>query len=155
MMELIKNKNIALIWDPILQSSTGYTFHSGFSSHKLEQICSFCTVITPNRDEMKQLKPKAEDEVSARKLSNWCPVLLKGGHHNTSIKYATDILFTSTSEEHFTHPRLNVTMHGTGCRYSAALCAHLAKGETLSNACNMAGLYVYNCLLENVKAVIK
>src|SRR3989339_773981 len=40
----------------------------------------------------------------------------------------------------------NVCTHGTGCSYSASLCAFLAKGESLKEACGKAKEFISNSL---------
>ena len=54
-------------------------------------------------------------------------VLIKGGHRAAD---ATDILFDGRQWREFPAPRLETRhTHGTGCTYSAAITAALARGD--------------------------
>jgi hydroxymethylpyrimidine kinase/phosphomethylpyrimidine kinase len=68
-------------------------------------------------------------------------VLIKGGHLPGD---ALDLLLTQEGGVHeFTAPRIDSThTHGTGCTYSAAITAELAKGTPLLEAVNRAKRYV-------------
>lgn len=61
-------------------------------------------------------------------------VLVKGGHGIESV--CTDYLITNQQAPiELTSPRIaTANTHGTGCTYSAAIAAHLAKSETLVDA---------------------
>jgi hydroxymethylpyrimidine/phosphomethylpyrimidine kinase len=59
-------------------------------------------------------------------------VLVKGGHLEGD---AVDLLWTGGQVHHFRSPRLVTPhTHGTGCVYSAAITARLARGESLVDA---------------------
>ena len=59
--------------------------------------------------------------------------LLKGGHLGGDR--AIDLLFDQSAVEEFSTPYLEgVSTHGTGCTYSAAIAAGLARGDSLGEA---------------------
>ena len=69
------------------------------------------------------------------------PILLKGGH--LMSKRATDLLFTGDKVIEFSAPFVRgVSTHGTGCTYSAAITAGLARGLDLEESIGRAKKYV-------------
>ena len=69
------------------------------------------------------------------------PVLLKGGHLTSN--QAIDLLFDGDKVIEFAAPFVRgVSTHGTGCTYSAAIAAGLARGSDLENAIRHAKNFV-------------
>ncbi len=72
-------------------------------------------------------------------------VYLKGGHLPGAE--ALDILCCDEGIFDFTHPRLaSKNTHGTGCTFSAALCAFLASGTVIDDACAKAKKFVTHAI---------
>jgi len=99
------------------------------------------TLLTPNLDELGILtesKPASLASMidSGKRLTaeSGASVLLKGGHLRG--RTATDILLEPDWREHsYSTPFIRgVETHGTGCTYSAAIAAGLAKGLPLPKA---------------------
>ena len=68
-------------------------------------------------------------------------ILLKGGH--LVDDYAVDLLFVDGKVIEFSAPFVRgVATHGTGCTYSAAITAGLAKGLSLEEAISEAKKFV-------------
>ena len=78
-------------------------------------------------------------------------VLLKGGHLKGQT--ATDILLAPDWEEQeYSAPFIKgVQTHGTGCTYSAAIVAGLAKGLTLPKAIGLAKKFVTRAIADSLK----
>jgi hydroxymethylpyrimidine/phosphomethylpyrimidine kinase len=74
--------------------------------------------------------------------------LVKGGHLAGD---ALDVLLTSSGEIHeFTAPRVaTLHTHGSGCTYSAAITAELAKGTALVEAVKLAKDFVTRAIATN------
>jgi hydroxymethylpyrimidine/phosphomethylpyrimidine kinase len=67
-------------------------------------------------------------------------VLVKGGHLESS---ATDVLFDGRSFREFRAERVETNhTHGTGCTYSAAITAGLARGKALEEAVGAAKQFI-------------
>jgi len=106
-------------------------------------------IVTPNRFEAEKLadmkiKTQEHAKVAARKISQMGPdaVVVKGGHIDEG-RDAVDILYFEGKFKVFRAPRLNVrTTHGTGCSFSAAIAAELAKGERITTAVETAKRFV-------------
>ncbi|PCH53693.1 MAG: hypothetical protein COC21_05920 [Verrucomicrobiales bacterium] len=70
-----------------------------------------------------------------------CAVLVKGGHMKTTE--AIDLFYDGREEFLLSAPRVRgVSPPGTGCTYSAAITAFLAKGEPLPRAVELAKQHV-------------
>ena len=72
-------------------------------------------------------------------------VLMKGGHGTENI--CTDWLVTSGSTEKFECERIvTKNTHGTGCTYSSAITADLAKGYSVQSAVKNAHKWLNNAI---------
>ncbi len=134
-----------IIWDPVITSSSGRKLIKGLNKQSLERALSLIDFITPNLLEFKEilkvLKFDAIDE-----LLRLVDVILKGGHDegNESI----DILYRNGQlKVSLGYKRLDTKgKHGTGCVYSSAFSALLAKEVEVEKAFKSAKKYVYELL---------
>jgi hydroxymethylpyrimidine/phosphomethylpyrimidine kinase len=143
-----ESPRIRIIWDPVLKASAGFEFHQHIKASDLELLCRKIYLITPNWLEMERLFPGSEPVDSSVRLAENCIVYLKGGHN---IKQrGRDFLFQRGSQFSF-RPKVicSYDKHGTGCVFSAALTAYLARGFSLHKACLKAKRYVTQYLLSN------
>ncbi|HMO66395.1 MAG TPA: PfkB family carbohydrate kinase, partial [Verrucomicrobiota bacterium] len=114
-----------------------------------DELLPQAALLTPNLDEAAlllgaPLRTLEDLREAARAL--WrrfgAPVLAKGGHLATPGE-AVDVLFDGRREELLPAPRVpGVSTHGTGCTYSAAVAAGLARGLSLRRAVRAAKAYV-------------
>lgn len=146
---LHKNNEIKIIWDPIMKASAGYDFHKTIAEEQLVRILSKIFLLVPNIPEIDLLNPVGVAPViSAKKLSKYCHVLLKGGHGRADV--AEDILFEGNSRYIFSQNKIeDGEKHGSGCVLSAAITANLAMGYTLVESCRKAKNYTTDFLSSN------
>lgn len=139
------NPSIRIIWDPILKSSSQFDFKIKFDPNLLRLILQKIFLITPNLDEYQQLGGKSLLELSQCEKT---ALLLKGGHAET---HSDDILYTESTSIPIKSERLaeHYDKHGTGCVLSAVICAKLALGEPLLEACTAAKDYVKKFMLSS------
>ena len=140
-----------LVVDPVMVSTSG---HRLLREDAIDVLCRdllpLATVVTPNLHEAQIL---ARMEIPARddgaileagrriRERGATAVLIKGGHGDGDE--AIDYLVSDHPLEIFRAPRLETTStHGTGCTYSAAICANLACGLELVRAIARAKSYV-------------
>lgn len=131
---------ILLVWDPVIQSSSGFHFQNISDLDRLHQVLQRIYCITPNIPEAEKLGGK--DALSnAKTLSAYCHVWLKGGHSNTPT--STDILLRNGNIiDQIEAKRLSGKgKHGSGCVFSSALAAALALGFNLNKAGRLAKSY--------------
>ena len=138
-----------LIVDPVMVATSGAVLLKPPAIRRLkERLLPLATLVTPNLDEAEILsggKLRTLDDLrSAAKEIHarfGCPALVKGGHLRRD-RLATDVLFDGKRLYEFSSPRVRgVSTHGTGCTYSAAITALLARGHSLPRAVVLAKRY--------------
>lgn len=148
----LKNSNDGrhLVVDPVMVSTSGTRLLARDAMTVLQkQLLPLATLLTPNLDEAAIL---AEAPINAVEMMGvaariihsryGCAVLLKGGHLRDA-KEAVDILFDGKNEWRLACPFIRgVATHGTGCTYSAAICAALARGKSLPQAAQIGKDYI-------------
>lgn len=151
---LLSHKNVPLIVDPVLCSSSGSRLLDvdGIAA-LLKLLVPRATLLTPNVMEAAALLQQSicSDEQQlihqARQLLAFGPaaVLLKGGHTTDSI--ARDWLVSEERVHHLDAARLAVQQRGTGCALSTAIAAGLAQGNALLRSCHEAKHFLWRSLL--------
>ncbi|HEY6756197.1 MAG TPA: bifunctional hydroxymethylpyrimidine kinase/phosphomethylpyrimidine kinase [Nitrososphaera sp.] len=148
----LKNTSkIPIVLDPILAAGTGANLlrAEAFKSF-VSQLIPSSTLITPNRMEAEKLADLTintdSDALKAARMIKKLGaenVIVKGGHFGSA--HVTDLLLDSKGNIiKFTNPRLEIKeVHGSGCNFSSAVTAYLAKGMKLTEACRMANEYVH------------
>jgi hydroxymethylpyrimidine/phosphomethylpyrimidine kinase len=135
-------RNPQLVIDPVMVSTSGAQLLQPAAEKILcDRLLPLAALVTPNLDEAEILAEKKistpEDLRSAAlKIHSrfGCAVLVKGGHLKNSSD-AVDIYFDGETELLLSAPFVKgVSTHGTGCTYSAAICAALALGHELPAA---------------------
>lgn len=128
-----------IIWDPVLGASAGGSFDLDLAH--LDDTLKKVYMLTPNWNEIKALSGFSEATDGAKVLSEKCYVLLKGGHDDLNV--GQDHLFYENSVRKFL-PKNNrfFPKHGSGCVFSSAIAANIAKGYTINKAVLKSKRYV-------------
>ena len=140
---------VPLVVDPVMIATSGGRLLEGNARPALEKLMSLAALVTPNLDEATRLtgmRIRTEEGMrrAARRLHEryGCAALVKGGHLPRS-REAVDILFDGKEEFLLSAPFVTgVRTHGTGCTYSAAITANLARGEKLIAAVTSAKKFI-------------
>ncbi|HEX2471259.1 MAG TPA: bifunctional hydroxymethylpyrimidine kinase/phosphomethylpyrimidine kinase [Nitrososphaera sp.] len=151
---LKKKSKIPVVLDPILAAGTGAKLlrAEAYKSF-VSQLIPSSALVTPNRIEAEKLADiaiKTENDAieAARKIKKLGAqnVIVKGGHFGSA--HVTDLLLDSKGNIiKFTNPRLEIKeIHGSGCNFSSAVTAYLAKGMALTESCRMANEYVHTAI---------
>lgn len=154
-----KTSKIPIVLDPILAAGTGAKLlrTEAYKSF-VSKLIPLSTLITPNRMEAEKLADiviKTENDAieAASKINELGAenVIVKGGRFGSA--HVTDLLLDSKGNiMKFTNPRLKIKeIHGSGCNFSSAITAYLAKGMALAEACKMANEYVHTAIRNAVK----
>lgn len=147
---LNEHPSVPLVVDPVMVATSGdpLLLDEAIAIYET-QLFPRASIITPNLDEASRLAGKQIADLPAMRESGTMlakkfgvPVLLKGGH--LGGEQAIDLLFSSDgSIAEFSAPfSRGVSTHGTGCTYSAAIAAGLAKGLALEDAIDCAKAFV-------------
>jgi hydroxymethylpyrimidine/phosphomethylpyrimidine kinase len=74
-------------------------------------------------------------------------VIIKGGHFNFSSDVIDTLLDHRGKIIQLSNPRIKTkNFHGSGCNFSSALTAYLAKGETIFDSFRKANEHIYNAI---------
>jgi hydroxymethylpyrimidine/phosphomethylpyrimidine kinase len=147
-----------LVIDPVMVAKSGDPLLQPDARAALaDHILPLALLVTPNLPEaevlagMRVAEPE-EMEEAARRIHGMGPryVLIKGGHLKGD---ATDLLWNGREFTRFTTARIDSkNTHGTGCTFSAAITAGLARGQALGDAIRSAKAYVTRAIREGFKA---
>lgn len=143
--EEISGYKFPLVIDPVMVAKSGALLLKPEAEEALKKyLFPLALVVTPNKFEAERLSGKRIKNINdakeaAEEICSLGPqaVVIKGGHLNTVE--AIDIFYYKGEYEILSSERLNVkTTHGTGCSFSAAITAFLARGEELPLAIEYA-----------------
>ena len=147
-------RGVPLVVDPVMVASSGKVLLKKDAVKALRKLSKLGTVITPNRDEAELLWGKPIKTLAAlnraaielTKEFGQPHFLVKGGHLKTDR--AIDALAFPDGRVHeFGAKRIpNLDPHGTGCTYSAAITAGLAKGLTVKEAVILGKIFITRAL---------
>lgn len=135
--------------DPVMFAKSGASLLKPEAIDAVEtHLLPKATVVTPNKFEAEKLTGRVIDSLkdaknAAKEISEMGPsaVVVKGGHLN--LTEAVDILYFKGEYRILRARRLDAkTTHGTGCSFSAAIAAQLAKGEEIPSAVEHAKNFV-------------
>ncbi len=143
-----------LVVDPVMVAKSGDALLRPDAVRSLiERILPLALVVTPNLPEAEALagipvSDRKEMEEAARRIhalgSRY--VLVKGGHLKGD---AVDVLWNGRELRAFSAPRVDSpNTHGTGCTFSAAIAAGLARGQAIPDAIREAKAYVTKAIAE-------
>jgi hydroxymethylpyrimidine/phosphomethylpyrimidine kinase len=146
-----------LVVDPVLVTSHGELLLEPDALGVLREILlPLAVLVTPNIPEAEALLAHPIEGVgampeAAAELAEFGPraVLLKGGHLGGDR--SPDLLWRDGGGDWLDGPRLPGRFtHGTGCTLSAAICALLASGYDLADACKQAKAFVAGAIASGV-----
>ena len=154
-----KIRNSKLVVDPVLISTSGAKLLEPKALKILkEKLLPLAALVTPNLTEAeiltgRKISSVEEMRAAAKDIHSrfGCAVLVKGGHLKNAIE-AADIFYDGKTELLLTAPFVKgVRTHGTGCTYSAAICAALALGYNLPIAVEIGKKFVTAAISRNYK----
>ena len=144
-----------LVVDPVMISKHGASLIAADARETLvRRLLPAAFLVTPNLHEAAVLAGMEVADVqgmeaAARRIAALGPraVLVKGGHLRGE---AIDVLYYQGALRRFAAARVeSKNTHGTGCTYSAAITAELAKGSPLETAIATAKLYITHAIAGN------
>lgn len=153
---LKQNSIIPLVVDPVMISTSGRRLLEPGGLRVLqEKLLPLATLVTPNLAEAEillgeRIRSLEELRAAARKI--WkifgCAALVKGGHL-AERQAAVDFYHGPEGEWMLATPRLaRARLHGTGCVYSAAITAGLARGKPRIKAVELGKNFIAGKIYE-------
>jgi hydroxymethylpyrimidine/phosphomethylpyrimidine kinase len=151
----IRNFPFPLIVDPVMVSKHGHALIADDAVTALiDMILPHAFLITPNIHEVSRLLDREVTSLDA--LEDLAADLAKLGPKNILIKgknvdgVMQDVLWMNGEILRVSSPYIHTqNTHGTGCVYSAAITANLAKGCTLPTAVEIAKRFVHQSIESN------
>lgn len=145
-----------LVVDPVMVATSGARLLQPEAEESIRQdIIPLAAIITPNLAEtavllghkvesLEDMRAAAEQLV----IRGARAVVVKGGH---AVAKATDVFYDGQHME-LLHTEVIDThnTHGTGCTFSAAICAYLARGASLLEAVRRAKTYITGALRQSI-----
>jgi hydroxymethylpyrimidine kinase/phosphomethylpyrimidine kinase len=137
----ISSYEFPLVVDPVMIAKSGAALLESDAVIALkEHLLPIAMVVTPNKFEAEKLgkmriKDVEDAKAAAKRISKIGSeaVVVKGGHLDK--QGAVDVLYHEGEFRLFKALKLDVkTTHGTGCSFSAAIAAELAKGRNIPEA---------------------
>lgn len=151
----------ALIVDPVMVSTSGSRLLRDDAVETLmKRLLPLATIVTPNLFEAEILAGQSiatEEDMklaaeSCRKKFG-CGIIIKGGHA-ADAEEASDYVLLEDGAFTLSTKRLplpELTTHGTGCTFSAAIAAGIADGLPLKEAVSEAKKFVQSSLEHHVR----
>lgn len=155
-----KGKHPPIVVDPVMVATSGAVLLKPSAIRALkEHLLPHATLVTPNLDEAqllvgRQLRTLEDLLDAAEEIYEHfgCATLVKGGHLQLG-KDAVDVLFDGKQFTVLKAKRVRgVSTHGTGCTYSAAIAAFLARGENLPRAVTSAKEFITQAIARSYQA---
>jgi hydroxymethylpyrimidine/phosphomethylpyrimidine kinase len=141
-------RNVVL--DPVMRSSSGKRLAEEDTLEVMrKKLLPLCTVVTPNIDEASLLtgiavrNGKDMEEAAMRMKEYGCDVVIITGGHLEKI--AIDLFFDGAFH-YLRSGKISGEFHGTGCAFSSAVAASLAKGKTALDAAKTAKRFMNRSL---------
>lgn len=134
-----------VVFDPIIESTTGFKFIDNNAIDVFKKISEISKVITPNKKEAEflseiSIKSANDFEKAAKVIGNYCEnVVIKD--EGNDYCYINGKFFILKSE------KINFQTHGSGCTFSSAISAYLAKGYNIEDAIKKAKEFTYNSII--------
>ena len=154
-----KKSRVPLVVDPVMVATSGARLLEPSAIKVVrEKLLPLATLTTPNLGEAEiltghKLESPEDLRAAAREIHRrfGCAALVKGGHLRGG-REAVDIFFDGDTELLLSAPFVrNVSTHGTGCTYSAAITAALALGHNLPQAVGMAKDYITQVIAQSYR----
>jgi hydroxymethylpyrimidine/phosphomethylpyrimidine kinase len=134
--------------DPVMVAKSGDLLLRADAIDSLRSsLIPLAAIVTPNLPEAEELtgmklRGAKDIEAAAQKIIDMGAktVVIKGGHRRGP---AIDLFFDGKRFRELRSPRIRTRhTHGTGCTFSAAIAAYLAKGEDVEDAVMLAKKFI-------------
>lgn len=144
----VRRHGFPLVVDPVIFAKSGDRLLTEDAVEVLvKELLPIARVVTPNRFEAEKLsgisiKSLDDAERAAKIIAGLGPevVVVKGGH--LEGERSVDVVYSREGVKRLEARRVEGCTHGTGCSFSAAIAAYIARGEGLLEAVKRAKDFV-------------
>lgn len=146
---LVDYPSIPVVFDPVLGASGGGALIEASALEALRFLLFAQTsVLTPNRNEAKQLAPNADtlDACAEQLQDEGCEYVLITGADEGTEQVENRLYGQHRLLESFKWERLPHVYHGSGCTLAASIAGLLAQDSEPFNAIHEAQSYTWECL---------
>ncbi len=143
------NQEAKIILDPVLKSSSEFSFQNQDHSDDLEKILDKIYLLTPNYLEIEALFKDKSIPETIEFISKKTNLLLKGGHNTEQV--GMDKLFETNGDTIVYQSSVDKVYqkHGSGCVLSSAITSFLALNYSLDDSCERGKIYTERFLNSN------
>ena len=147
--KVVKRYGFPLVVDPVMIAKSGAPLlREDAMDALIKYVIPLATLVTPNKPEAEKLSgvkiETLEDAKRAAKIIveelGAKAAIVKGGH--LGMNEAVDVLYYAGKFREYRAPFVEGCTHGTGCSFSAAITANLAKGKDLEDAVKVAKEFI-------------
>ncbi|QHS21889.1 bifunctional hydroxymethylpyrimidine kinase/phosphomethylpyrimidine kinase [Virgibacillus sp. MSP4-1] len=147
--KIVEHQFPNLVVDPVMVAKGGAKLLQDEAVETLvNRLIPLAAVVTPNLPEAeiitnRKIHSLDDKKEAARQIieSGATSVVMKGGHEETAE--VTDLFYDGDTFLELTSPRINTRhTHGTGCTFSSAIAAELARGNALNQAVIQAKSFI-------------
>lgn len=152
----LKSYSLPIVLDPVMVATSGNALISDTAIlTMIETLFPIVTLLTPNLNEAskilgKKIQDRTDMESAALELCGLGPkaVIVKGGHSmNTTCDDCLCLPNETVNFHWYSSKRiLTKNLHGTGCTFSSAITAFLARGHNIVEATRLAKQFLYNAI---------
>ncbi len=151
----LKKYEIPVVLDPVLAAGTGAKLLlEKFLDEFKSKLIPLSDLITPNINEAQNIsgtKIRNESDIveAALKIKELGAknVIIKGGHFKGSKNVVDILIDQNNSPTRISNSRVHVhETHGSGCNFSAAATAFIAREYSIMRSCIMANKYVHESI---------
>lgn len=148
-----------VVVDPVMIAKGGASLLQSEAVTAMKRyLLPMAKVITPNIPEAEVLtgqtiRTYAQKQEAAKRLHDFGVrnIIIKGGHDENPSE-SVDLLFDGKEFYTFTSKRMETkNTHGTGCTFSAAITAELAKGRTVYEAVQVAKAFIQAAIEDDLR----
>lgn len=153
------HRRVPLIVDPVMIATSGVRLLKPSAIQAMEkELLPLASLVTPNLAEAevlvgKKISTSKEMQSAAREIlqRHGCAALVKGGHLRSGTQ-AIDIFYDGKTEMILRSDFVKgISTHGTGCTFSAAIAARIARGDDLRNAVRRAKNFITRAIRQSVR----
>ncbi|MFV0557086.1 MAG: hydroxymethylpyrimidine/phosphomethylpyrimidine kinase [Enterococcus sp.] len=143
-----------IVLDPVLAFKETQASYQQEYVKQILDLAMATDLVTPNLVEaamladFPDLKTLADVQLASQRIfdKTQTPVVIKGGARLAGEE-ALDYFYDGVTEQIFKGPKsARLTTNGAGCCFSAAICANLAQGNSLSNGIQKSKQFVYEAI---------